>query len=75
MIDSSNVMKDEYRVGRVEDVHPDSAGLVRTVTVVYRKKDARENPAEYRSRKLVREKMAVQRLRPLVPSDEQNGDW
>ena len=68
MIESSNVFKDEYRLGRVCKVHPDGAGLVRTVTVEYRKKDAREGA----SKKLEQEKMAVQRLSPLVTMDEQS---
>ena len=72
MIESSNVFKDEYRLGRVCEVHPDGAGLVRTVTVEYRKKDSREGVLQYKSKKLEREKMAVQRLSPLVTMDEQS---
>ena len=72
MIESSNVFKDEYRLGRVCKVHPDGAGLVRTVTVEYKKKDSREGALQYKSKKLEREKMAVQRLSPLVTMDEQS---
>ena len=71
MIESSKLMKDEYRIGNIVEVHPDSAGLVRTVTVAYRRKDAREDSKDYKSKVLIREKIAVQRLSPLVPLEEQ----
>ena len=45
---------------------------MRTVTVEYRKKDSREGVLQYKSKKLEREKMAVQRLSPLVTMDEQS---
>ena len=51
-----------------------SLGLVRTVMVAYRKRDAREDPQEYKKKKLVVEEMAVQRLILLVPMDEQDQD-
>ena len=50
------------------------SGLVRTVMVAYRKRDAREDPQEYKKKKLVVEEMAVQRLILLVPMDEQDQD-
>ena len=72
MIEYPNVIKDDYRVGKVVKVHPDSSKLVRTVTVAYRKRDAREDSMVYKSKPLTEEKMAVQRLSLLVPVEEQN---
>ena len=72
MIEYPNVIKDDYRVGKVVKVHPDSSKLVRTVTVAYRKRDAREDSLVYKSKPLTEEKMAVQRLSLLVPVEEQN---
>ena len=40
-------------------------------TVAYRRKDAREDSKDYKSRVLIREKLSVQRLSPLVPLEEQ----
>ena len=71
LIEYANPVKDEYRVGRILKVHPDSSGLVRTVTIAYRKRDIRESPEQYKSKPLVQEKMAVQRLSLLVPISEQ----
>ena len=74
MIEHSNVVKDDYRIGKIVQVHPDSSKLVRTVTVAYRKRDMREDPLVYKSKPLIEEKMAVQRLCLLVPVDEQKVD-
>ena len=72
MVEYPNPMKDDYRVGKIVAVHPDSSKLVRTVTVAYRRRDTREDPNTYRSKPLTEEKMAVQRLSLLVPSEEQH---
>ena len=71
MVEYPNALKYDYRVGRIIDVHPDPSKLVRTVTVAYRKRDAREDPKVYKSKPLTQEKMAVQRLSLLVPVEEQ----
>ena len=62
---------DEYRIGRVMKTHPDKSGLVRSVTVAYRKRDIRESIEDYKSKPLVEEIMAVQRLSLLVSANEQ----
>ena len=72
MVEYPNALKDDYRVGRITQTHPDSSGLVRTVTVEYRKRDVREDPMVYKSKPLVKEEMSVQRLVLLVPIAEQN---
>ena len=63
-------LKNDYRLARVVKVYPDSKGLVRTVDVVYRKKDVREKKDEYRSKPLTREQVSVQRLSLLVREKE-----
>ena len=72
MIEYPNPVKDDYRVGRVTKTHPDKSGLVRTVTVTFRKRDVREDPVKYKTKPLTEEIMAVQRLCLLVPVAEQN---
>ena len=44
---------------RVLRTHPDVKGLVRTVTVVFRRKDSREKSDVYKSKPLVEEQVAV----------------
>ena len=72
MIEYPNPVKDDYRVGRVTKTHPDKSGLVRTVTVTFRKRDVREDPVKYKTKPLTEEIMAVQRFCLLVPVAEQN---
>ena len=49
------------------ETYPDKKGLVRTVSVSYRRRDSREDPLVYKSKPLVEEKVSVQRLSLLVP--------
>ena len=63
-------IKCDYRLAKVTGVHPDLKGLVRTVTVSYRKRDSREDVRVYKSKPLVEEKVSVQRLSLLVPASE-----
>ena len=63
-------LKDDYRLARVFEVHPDDRGLVRTVTIGYRKRNKKEKAAVYQKKPLTMEKVAVQRLCLLVPVDE-----
>ena len=64
-------LKDDYRMVRVTKVHPDKKGLVRTVTVAYRKRDSREGSDVYWKKPLTEEIVHVQRLSVLVSADEQ----
>ena len=59
-------LKNDYRLAKVLRVHPDRNGLVRTVTVGYRKRDSREPRDVYRSKPLTEEEVSVQRLSLLV---------
>ena len=63
-------IKDDYRMARVVEVHPDPGGLIRTVTVAYRVKNKREPKEVFRVRPLVRERVAVQRLQLLHAAAE-----
>ena len=61
---------DDYRLAKVTEIFPDNKGLVRTVQVSYSKRDKREPYNVYRSKGLVSEKIAVQRLSLLQAADE-----
>ena len=60
----------EYKLVRVLDVHPDKRGLVRSVTIGYRPRRAREKPTACNT-KLVKETLGVQRLCLVLPVEEQ----
>ena len=61
---------DDYRLAKVTEIFPDDKGLVRTVKVSYSKRDKREPYNVYRSKGLVSEIIAVQRLSLLQAADE-----
>ena len=67
-------IKDDYRLAMVELVHPDDKGLVRTVTVKFRKKNKRESKLVCRSKAMIREKVAVQRLHFLASTSDYSED-
>ena len=62
--------KDDYCIAKVTKVHPSEDGLVRKVTVSYRKKNSREPPAVYKSKPLISEQVTVHRLHRLYLVDE-----
>ena len=62
--------KDDYCLAKVSQIHPDSDGLVRKVTISYRKKNPREPADVYRSRPLISEQVAIHRLHRLELADE-----
>jgi len=63
----------QYKLVRVVDVHPDQKGIVRTVSIVFRKKNAREGPTELK-KGLVKEKVGVQRLLLVQPAHEEHDE-
>ena len=63
--------KDGYCIAKVSDVHPGDDGLVRQVTVSYRKKNSRESPSVFRSKPLISERVALHRLHRLHLADEE----
>ena len=67
----SGNLKDDYRLVKILKMHPDKNGLVRTVTVSYRRRDRREKPADYKKKPLVEENVAVQRLSVLLSAKDQ----
>ena len=65
----------KYKLVRVVEVHPDENGLVRTVSINYRKKNKKEKPTEIKKNSLVKEKVGVQRLiliQPVNSEDDSN---
>ena len=56
----------------VEAIHPDIKGLVRTVTVKFRRKNKKESKLVCKSGNLIKEKVAIQRLHFLVSGDEES---
>ena len=62
--------KDDYTIAKVTEVHPSEDGLVRQVTVSFKKKNSRESPEVYKSKPLASEKVAVHRLHKLQLVDE-----
>ena len=61
---------DDYRLGIITEVFPDSNGRVRTVEVSFRKRDKREPLRECRSKPLTWEKVGIQRLSLISSADE-----
>jgi hypothetical protein len=62
--------KDDYTLARISEVHPAPDGLVRVVTVQYRKKNPRESRTVCNSKSLITEKVAIHRLHRLDLADE-----
>ena len=57
---------------KVVETHPDEKGLVRTVTILMRKKKSKEKPDKLDNKKsLLKERVGVQRLVVIQPVDEQ----
>ena len=61
-------LRDDYRLARVQEVFPDSKGLVRTVKVSFRRRDKREPVNVYWKKNPVEEIVPVQRL-AVIHSD------
>ena len=62
---------DDYRLAKVTQVYPDEKNLVRTVDVSFRRRSRNESREVYKSKDLVTEKIAVQRLSLLQAAGEQ----
>ena len=63
--------KGDYVLGRVTQIHPDCHGIVRTVTVGFRKTGARDKMLPYVSKALEEIKLGVQRVCVICPVEEQ----
>ena len=70
MVKYPGQFKDDYTIAKVTEVHPSEDGLVRQVTVSFKKKNTRESPEVYKSKPLASEKVAVHRLHKLQLVDE-----
>ena len=67
MLTYPRIIKDDYILAMITQVHPDSKGLVRRVSVKFRKKNAKE-PRDICKSRMVEEIVAVQRLVLLEPA-------
>ena len=68
---AKKIGKGDYRLGRVISVRPDCHNVVRTVTIGFRKKDAREPLLPYVSKALEEVELGVQRVCVICPIEEQ----
>ena len=66
-----NQFKDDYCLAKVIKAEPGEDGLVRKVTVTYRKKNPKESSHTYKSKPLISEIMAIHRLHRLDIVDEE----
>ena len=70
MLKYAGQVKYDYRVCKVTAIHPNNDGLVRKVTVSYRKRDSREPRDVYNSKPLTSEQVGVHRLYKLDLCDK-----
>ena len=70
MLRYAKQFKDDYCLAKVSQIHPDDDGLVRKVTVNYRKRNPRDPADVYRSKPLISEQVAIHRLHRLELADE-----
>ena len=70
MLRYSKQFKDDYCLAKVTQVHPNEDGLVRKVTVSYKKRNPRESKEVYQSKPLISEQVAIHRLHRLGLADE-----
>ena len=66
--------KGDFRLCKVEEVHPDDKGLVRTVTVIFRPISSREKSLPYTSKELSRMKVGLNRLVLICPAEKVYSD-
>ena len=70
------LLKGDYRLARVTNVHPDHNGMVRTATVSMRPRDSREKvlskPPYLNPKQAVELVVGVQRLVVILPIEEQS---
>ena len=64
------VGKGDFRLCKVDQVHPDSKGLVRTVTVLFRPLSSREKSLPYKSKELSQMKVGINRLVLICPAQQ-----
>ena len=68
------VGKGDYRLCKVDEVHPDEKGLVRTVTVLFRPPSSKEKSLPYKSKDLSKMKVGVNRLVLICPASDVYND-
>ena len=67
-----SIGKGDYRLARVIDVFPDAHGVVRTVRIGFRRRNAREASLPYVQKPLDEMNLGVQRLAVICPIEEQS---
>ena len=68
----------KYKLVKVVEVHPDTSGKVRTVSIIYRKRLKKEKPEKLSKNAIVKEKVGVQRLilvQPVSNQEESDLDY
>ena len=63
-----------YKLVKVVEVHPDERGIVRTVSIIYKKKNKKEKPEELKKNSMVKERIGVQRLILIQPASTKKVD-
>ena len=61
----------KYKLVKVVEVHPDNEGKVRTVSIIYKKRNKKEKSEEIFKNSIVKEKVGVQRLILIQPISDQ----
>ena len=64
----------KYKLVKVVEVHPDEKGMVRTVTILYKKRVKKEKADVINKKSMVRERVGVQRLILIQPVSDQKSD-
>ena len=70
MVNYPNSFTDDYRIAKVNKLFPDKKGLVRTVEIMYRRRNKKEAATTLKIKPLVTEKVHVQKLSLLQPAGE-----
>ena len=70
MVQDSNLIRGDWRLGRVVEIYPDDKGVVRNVEVEYKLQNPDESPKVYKSKPFSRIRRAVQRLVVVMAAEE-----
>ena len=67
----SKLTKPTYRICRIKRTYPDNKGVVRTVRVQCRPRDARDSTLPYHPKELISQDVPIQRLVLILPKADQ----
>ena len=74
LIQDSDLIRVQWKLGKVSNIYPGTDGKVRKVDVQYKNRNADEPTANYKGKIYVTVQRPVQRLILLLPIDEQRVD-